>query len=63
MTTRGAASEMAIMQGKLESLRNFLETDIGPVTSQEIRSEIGRIEEDLEKMERNYSTAAQIVSN
>jgi len=62
MTIQNAASEMAVLKGKLRSLRKVLKSGANPITKQRIRLEIGKTEEDLEKMERQYPEAAQLIS-
>lgn len=54
---------MAVMKGELEAYRQIKRSSFDPVFRQKVRSRIGMLEEDLEKMERQYPEAAQLISD
>ena len=62
-TTEEAATQMSVLIGAIKGKRNFLEeNDTSPWNRQRIQSNIGKMEERLAELEREWPEAAQRIS-
>lgn len=61
MTTTQATQKMKRLVNRIDEIDEQLENASSPLTKQSLRSRKGFIQERLERLERNYHTAAQNV--